>query len=103
MSIPLGTHSTHPLVTFSHKLMHHVTKLKLSPTSFLHLTLSSLASSVIRSQSNRAPVGCVEKLDSEPNHQVVQSFFGIYNAVIQQIIELGDQFIHIINRIQQNN
>lgn len=45
----------------------------------------------------------MEKLDSEPNHQVVQSFFGIYNAVIKQIIELGDQFIHIINRIQQNN
>ncbi len=42
----------------SSRIMHHVTKLKSSQTGFLNMTMSSLYSTVTRSQSNRASLGC---------------------------------------------
>ncbi len=59
----------HPFITTvypssdatSSRIMHHVTKLKSSQTGFLNMSMSSLysmASTVTRSQSNRAPLGC---------------------------------------------
>ncbi len=47
--------------------MHHVTKLESSQTGFLNMTMSSLTqmtSTVTRSQSNRAPLGCGGTRDS---------------------------------------
>ncbi len=45
----------------SSRIMHHVTKLKSSQTGFLNMTwvhFTQMASTVTRSQSNRAPLGC---------------------------------------------
>ncbi len=44
--------------------MLHVTKLKSSQTGFLNMTMSSLYSTVTRSQYNRAPLGCGGTRDS---------------------------------------
>ncbi len=60
MSIPLWLQCTHLLMVTSSRIMHHATKLKSSQTGFLNMTISSLyqlASTVTRSQSNRAPLG----------------------------------------------
>ncbi len=61
MSIPLWLQCTHHLMTTSSRIMHHVTKLKSSQTGFLNMTMvhfTQMASTVTRSQSNRAPLGC---------------------------------------------
>ncbi len=58
---PFMTTVRHLLMATSSRIMHHVTKLKSSQTGFLNMTMSSLysiASTVTRSQSNRAPLGC---------------------------------------------
>ncbi len=62
--VPLWLQCSHLLMATSSKIMHHVTKLKSSQTGFLmtmtwqwvHFT--QMASTVTRSQSNRAPLGC---------------------------------------------
>ncbi len=65
----------HPFITTvypssdatSSRIMHHVTKIKSSQTGFLNMTMSSLylnASTVTRTQSNRARLGCGRTGDS---------------------------------------
>ncbi len=49
------------LMATSSRIMHNVTKLKSSQTGFLNMTMvhfTQMASTVTRSQSNRAPLGC---------------------------------------------
>ncbi len=58
---PFMTTVYHLLMATSSRIMLHVTKLKSSQTGFLNMTMSSLysnGSTVTRSQSNRAPLGC---------------------------------------------
>ncbi len=49
MSIPLWLQWTHLLKATSSRIMHHVTKLKSSPTGFLNMTMSSLYSNGLHS------------------------------------------------------
>ncbi len=61
MSIPLWLQCTHLLMSTSSRIMHHVTKLKSSQMvswtwQWVHFT--QMTSTVTRSQSNRAPLGC---------------------------------------------
>ncbi len=62
MSIPLWLQCNHLQMATSCRIMHHVTKLKSSQTGFF-LTwqwdqFTIMASTVTRSLSNRAPLGC---------------------------------------------
>ncbi len=62
MSIPLWLQCNHLLMASSSRIMHHVTKIKSYQTGFLNMAMNSLftqmASTVTRSQSSRAPLGC---------------------------------------------
>ncbi len=49
MSISLWLQCTHLLMATSSRIMHHVTKLKSSPTGFLNMTMSSLYSNSLHS------------------------------------------------------
>ncbi len=68
-NLSIVAHHVHPFMitvypssdATSSRIMHHVTKLKSSQTGFLNMKwvhFTQMASTVTRSQSNRAPLGC---------------------------------------------
>ncbi len=67
MSIPLWLQCTHLLMATSSRIMHHVTNsnhLRLVSWTWQWVHVTQMASTVTRSQSNRAPLGCGETRDS---------------------------------------
>ncbi len=59
MSIPLWLQCTHLLMTTSSRIMHHVSNhLWLVSWTWQWVHFTQMASTVTRSQSNRAPLGC---------------------------------------------
>ncbi len=75
---PFMTTVDHLLMATSSRIMHHVTKLNSSQTGFLNMKMSSLYSNstVTRSQSNRAPLGCSRTGDSLTGSSLGISLWG---------------------------
>ncbi len=71
--------------------MHHVTKLKSSQTGFFHFT--QMASTVTRSQSNRAPLGCGGTGDShhgcaaENLQQLCDAIMSIWTKISEECLQ----------------
>ncbi len=93
---PLWLQCTHLLMTTSSTIMHGVTKLKSSQTGFLNMTVSSLyqmASTVIRSQSNRSPLSVVEReihiMDVHPTNlqQLCDVIMSIWTKISEECLQ----------------